>query len=56
MKSCDPKQESKHTIHLDKNNLYGYVMFKCNVLDPNELYLNKYTSNIPKGCVLEVDF
>ena len=27
LKSYDPKQESKH-IHLDKNNLYGYLMYK----------------------------
>ena len=28
LKSYDPRQESKHTIYLDKNNLYGYTMFK----------------------------
>ena len=26
LKSYDPKQESKHIIYLDANNLYGYVM------------------------------
>ena len=25
-KSYDPKQESKHIIYLDANNLYGYTM------------------------------
>ena len=28
LKSYDPKQESKHIIYLDANNLYGYSMFK----------------------------
>ena len=28
LKSCDPKQESKHIIQLDVNNLYDYVMPK----------------------------
>ena len=27
-KSYVPKQESKHIVHLDANNLYGYAMFK----------------------------
>ena len=26
LKSYDPKQEPKHIINLDANNLYGYVM------------------------------
>ena len=26
LKSYDPKQESKHIIYLDENNLYGYAM------------------------------
>ena len=42
LKSYDPKQESKHIMHLDANNLYGYSMskflptsgFKC--IDPKE--------------------
>ena len=25
-KSCDPKQESKHIVSSDANNLYGYAM------------------------------
>ena len=28
LKSYDPKQESKHIIYLDSNNLYGYAMSK----------------------------
>ena len=61
LKSYDQKQESKHIIYLDANNLYGYTMseflprsgFKC--ADPKKFNLNKYTSNSLKGCVLEVD-
>ena len=53
LKSYDPKQES--------NNLYDSTMsiflptseFKW--IDPKGFYLNKYTSNSSKGCVLEVD-
>ena len=56
-----PKQESKHTIYLDANNLYGYTMsrflptdgFKW--IDPKEFDFSKYTSNSSKRCVLEVD-
>ena len=61
MKSYDPKQESKHIIYLDWNNLYDYAMSKFLLtngfewIDPKEFDLNKYTSNSPKGCVLEVD-
>ena len=28
LKSYDPKQESKHIIHLDANNLYDYTISK----------------------------
>ena len=28
LKSYDPRQESKHVIYLDTNNLYGYAMSK----------------------------
>ena len=28
LKSYDPKKEWQHIIHLDKDNLYGYVMSK----------------------------
>ena len=61
LKSCDPKQESKHIIYLDVNNLYGYAMSKflptskSKWIDPEEFTLNKYTSNWSKGCVLKVD-
>ena len=61
MKSYDPKQESKHIIYLDANNLYGYAMSKFlptsgfKWIDPKKFHLNKYTSNSLKGCVLEVD-
>ena len=61
LKSYNPKQESRHIIHLDTNNLYGYAMptfiptsgFKW--IDPKEFDLNKCTSNSSKGCVLKVD-
>ena len=62
LKSYDPKQESKHIIYLDANNLYGYAVFKFlptsgfKWIDSKEFDLNKYTSNNWKGCVLEVDF
>ena len=61
LKSYDPKQEPKHIIYLDTNNLYGYAMSKflptdgIKLIDPKELNLNKYTSNSSKGCILEVD-
>ena len=61
LKSYDSKQESKHIIHLDVNNLYDYPtsMFLptsgFNKIDPEEFDLNKYTSNGSKGCFLEVD-
>ena len=29
LKSYNPKQESKHIIYLDANNIYGYAMSKC---------------------------
>ena len=60
-KSYDPKQESKHIIYLDANNLYGYAMSKFLLtirfkwIDLKEFDLNKYTSNSSKGCVLEVN-
>ena len=60
LKSSNPKQESKH-MYLDASNLYGYAMSKFlptsgfKYIDPKEVDLNKYTSNISKGCVLEVD-
>ena len=60
LKSCDTKQESKHIIYLDTNNLYGYAMSKFlptsgfKWIDPKEFDLNKYSSNSWKGCVPEV--
>ena len=61
LKSYNPKQESKHIIYLDANNFYGYAMSKnlptrgFKWIDPKEFDLNKYTSNISKGCILKVD-
>ena len=60
-KSHDPKQELKHIIYLDANNLYRYAMSKLlprwvfKWIDPKEFYLNKYTNNSSKGRVLKVD-
>ena len=60
LKSYDPKQESKHIIYLDANNLHGYAMSKFiptsgfKWIDPKEFNLNEHTSNSSKGCVLEV--
>ena len=61
LKSYDLKQEPKHIIYLDANNLYGYAMsnflprsgFKW--IDPKEFDLNKYASSSYKGCVIEAD-
>ena len=61
LKSQDPKEESKHIIHLDANNLYGYAISKFlptsgfKWIDPKEFELNKYTINSSKRCVLEVN-
>ena len=61
MKSYDPKQESKHIMYLDANNLYGYVMSKFlpssrfKWVYSKEFDLNKYSNNSSKGCVLEID-
>ena len=48
LKSYDPKEESKHIIYLDTNNLYGYEMSKflpTSDFKWIEFDLNKYTSN-----------
>ena len=29
LKSYDPKQESKHIIYIDANNLFGYAVSNC---------------------------
>ena len=61
MKFYDPKQESKHIIYLDSNNLYGHAMSKFpptsgfKWIDLKEFDMNKYTSNSSKGWVLEVE-
>ena len=61
LKSYDPKQQSKHIIYIDENNLYGYAMSKFHStsgfkwVDPKEFDLNNYISNSSEGCVLEVD-
>ena len=61
LKSYDPKQEPKHIIYLDANNLHGYAMSKflptsgLKWINPKEFDLNKYTSNSSKGFVLKVD-
>ena len=61
LKPYDPREETKHIVYLDTNNLYGYAMstfpwtsvFKW--IDPKEFDLNEYTSNRYKWCVPEVD-
>ena len=61
LKFYDPKQKSKHIIYLDANNCYGYTMCKLlpksgfKWIDSKKFDLNKYTSNISKGCILKVD-
>ena len=48
--------------YLNANNLYGYALSKFfpisefKWIDPKELDMNKYISNISKGYVLKVDF
>ena len=61
LKSYHSKQESKHIIYLDANNVNGCATsrflatseFKC--LDTKEFDLDKYTSNSSKGCVFRVN-
>ena len=61
LKVHEPKQESKHIIYLDRNNLYGYAMSKFLTtggfewIDPKEFDLNRCSSNSSTGCVLEVN-
>ena len=60
LKSYDTKQESKHFMYLDANNLYGCALCKFlstsrfKWIDPKEFDLNKYTGNSPEEYVLEV--
>ena len=61
LKFYDPKQDSKHIIYVDANNVYSYAMSKFLStngfvwIDPKEFEYKKYTSNSSKGCVLKVD-
>ena len=61
LKFYDQKQESKHIIYLDANNLFGFAMSKYlpksifKWMDSKEFDLNKFTSNSFKGWVLEVN-
>ena len=63
LKYYDPKQEWKHIIYLDANNIYiyGYAMSKFLPksrfiwIDAKGFDLNKYTTSSSKGCVFEVD-
>ena len=61
LKSYDPKQESKHIMHLDTNNLSGHAISKFlptsgfKGIDPKEFDSNKYSSNSSKGCISKVD-
>ena len=61
LKSYDPKQESKHIIYLNANNLHVYAMSQflrtsgLKWIDPKEFDLKKYTINSPKRYVLEAD-
>ena len=61
LKSYDPKQESKYSIYLDVNNLYGYAVpnflstSRFKQVNPKEFDLNKYTSNSSKGYIFEID-
>ena len=55
LNSYDPKQESKHIIYLDANNLYDHAMSKFfsrsgfKWIYPKEFDLYKCFSNISKG-------
>ena len=61
LKLYEPKQESKHIIYLNANNLYGYVMSQflptigLKWIDPKELEINKHTCNSLKGFIFDVD-
>ena len=54
LKPYNPKEESKHIIHLDaKHKFLPESGFKW--IDPKEFDLNKYASNSSKWCVLKID-
>ena len=61
IKFYNSKEESKCITYLDMNNLYDYAISKFppisgfKFIDPKEFYLNEYTSNSSKECVLEAD-
>ena len=61
LKSYDPKEESKHIIYLDANNLHGYAISKFlptsefKWINTKKFDLIKYTSNSSKECIVEVD-
>ena len=62
LKSYSQKQESKPSIYLHANNLYGYAMseffptggFKW--IDPKGFDLNRHKKKSSKGCVHRGDF
>ena len=61
LKAYGPKEESKHIIYLDANNLYVFVMSKYFLrsyfkgIDSKKFDVNKNYSISSKECVLEVD-
>ena len=61
LKFYNLKEESKHIIYSDANNLYGYAMSKCfpisefKWIDPKKFDLGKYTSDSSKGCFFKAD-
>ena len=60
VKSYDPKEEAKHIIYLDANNLYGYVMSKFlstsefKWIDLKEFDLNRYTKILQNDVFLKL--
>ena len=57
LKSYDPKQQSKHIIYLDTNNLCQMFLptGRLKWIDPTRFDMNKYTRNSSKVCALEFD-
>ena len=61
LKPYNSKQESKHIIYLDANNICSCSLFKFLPTDRfkwinlKEFDSSKYSSNSSKDCVLEVD-
>ena len=55
LKSYGPKQESKHIIFFEANNLYGYAIYKVlptsgfKWIDPKDVNSNKYSSHSSTG-------